>query len=80
MKRLRAARQPVILCTCLVESSIIDAHSPLPRLFSDEDGISEPVGVENLPDESGCQELGDLFAYGPASLVVEATQALLGGL
>ena len=39
-----------------------------------------PVRVEYLSDESGCQEFGDLFAYGPTPLVVEAMQALLGGL
>ena len=70
----------MILRTCLVESSIIDTHSPFPGLFSDKDGIGELGRVKNLPDESGCQELGDLFAYGPVSLVVEMTQALLGGL
>ena len=66
--------------TRLVESSIIDAHSQFLGLFSDKDGIGEPVGVENLPDESGRQELGDFFANGPAPLIVETTQALLGGL
>ena len=33
-----------------------------------------------LLDESGCQEFGDLLAYGPAPFVIKATQALLGGL
>ena len=33
-----------------------------------------------LPNESGCQEFGDLFAYGPAPLIVKAMQALLSGL
>ena len=61
----------MILWTCLIESSIINAHSPFPGLFPDKDGIGELVGVKNLPNESGCQELDDLFAYGPASLVVE---------
>ena len=60
----------MILRTRFIKSGVIDAHSPLPGLFSDKDGIGEPVGVENLPDESGCQELGDLFTYGPAPLVV----------
>ena len=62
----------MILRTCFIKSSVIDAHSPLPGLLFDKDGIGELVGVENLPNESGCQELGDLFAYGPASLIVEA--------
>ena len=67
------------LRTRFIKSGVIDAHSPLPDLFSDKDGIGKPVGVENLSDESGRQELGDLFAYGPTPLVVETTQALLGG-
>ena len=70
----------MVLQTRFGEASIINAHSPFPGLFSDKDGISEPVGVKNLFDESGCQELGDLFAYGPTPLVVEATQSLLGRL
>jgi len=36
--------------------------------------------VENLPDESSCQEFGDLFTYGLVPLIVETMQALLGGL
>ena len=75
-----ARQRNVILWTCLVESSIINAHSPFPGLFPDKDGIGELVGVENLPNEFGCQELGDLFAYDPLPLVVEMTQALLGRL
>ena len=70
----------MILRACFVKSSIIDAHSPLPGLLSDQDGIGEPVGMEDLPDEPSCQEFGDLLAYGPAPLIVKATQALLGGL
>ena len=49
-----ARQRKVILWTCLVESSIINAHSPFSGLFPDKDGIGEPVGVKNLPDESGC--------------------------
>ena len=64
-------QRKVILWTRFIKSGVIDAHSPLPGLFSDKDGIGELVRVENLPDESGYHELGDLFAYGPASLVVE---------
>ena len=70
----------MVLWTCLVESSIVDAHSPLNGLHSNKDGIGEPVGVENLLNESSRQELGDLFTNGPAPLIVKTTQALLGGL
>ena len=70
----------MVLWTCLAEASIINIHSPFPSLLFNKNKIGEPVGVEYLSDESGCQEFGDLFTYGPAPLVVEAMQALLGGL
>ena len=70
----------MVLWTCFVEASIINAHSPFPGLLFNKNRIGKPIGVEYLSDESGYQEFGDLFAYGPAPLVVEATQALLGGL
>ena len=70
----------MILWTRFVEASIINAYSLFPGLLFNKNMIGEPVGVKYLSDESGCQEFGDLFAYGPAPLIVEATQALLGGL
>ena len=60
--------------------TIINAHSPFPSLLFNKNRIGKPVRVEYLSDESGYQEFGNLFAYCPTSLVVEATQALLGGL
>jgi hypothetical protein len=36
--------------------------------------------VIHLLDEAGCQELGDLFTYGSAPLVVKMAQVLLHGL
>ena len=70
----------MILWTRFVEAGIINAHSPLPSLLFNKNRIGKPVRVEYLSDESGYQEFGDLFAYGPAPLIVEATQALHGGL
>ena len=69
----------MILWTHFVEASIINAHSPFPGLLFNKNRIGKLVRVEYLSDESGCQEFGDLFAYGPTSLVIKATQALLGG-
>ena len=51
-----------------------------PVFFLTRTGIGKPVGVEYLSDESGCQEFGDLFAYGPTPFIIETTQALLGRL
>ena len=70
----------MVLQTCLVEASIINAHSLFPGLLFNKNRIGKLVGVVYLFDESGRQEFGDLLAYGPAPLVVKATQALLGGL
>ena len=70
----------MILWTHFVEASVINTHSPFLNLLFDKNRIGKLVGVEYLSDESSCQEFGDLFAYRPASLIVEATQALLGGL
>ena len=70
----------MVLRARLVEVSIINAHSPFPDLLFNKNRIGKPVEVEYLSDESGYQEFGDLFAYGPVPLVVEATHALLGGL
>ena len=70
----------MVLRTSLVEASIINAHSLFPDLLFNKNKIGKLVGVEYLSDKSGCQEFGDLFAYGPTPFVVEMAQALLGGL
>jgi hypothetical protein len=70
----------MILRTCLVEASVINTHSPFPGLLFNKNRIGKPVRVVHLFDESGCQEFGDLLTYGPAPLIVEAMQTLLGGL
>ena len=73
-------QRKMVLWACLVEAGIINAHSPFPGLLFDKNRIGKPVRVVYLLDESVCQEFGDLLAYGPASLVVKAMQALLGGI
>ena len=75
-----ARQREVILWARFVEASIIYAHSPFLGLLFNKNRIGKPVRVEYLSDEFGCQESGDLFTYGPAPLIVEATQALLGRL
>ena len=66
--------------TGFVEASVINAHSPFLGLLFNKNRIGKPVRVVYLFDESGYQEFGDLLAYGPAPLVIKATQALLDGL
>ena len=70
----------MILWTRFVEASVINAHSPLPDLLFNKNRIGKLVGVQYLSDKAGCQEFGDLLSYGPAPLIIKATQALLGGL
>ena len=75
-----ARQRKVILWTRFVEASIINAHSPFPGLLFNKNEIGKPVGVEYLSNKSGCQEFGDLFAYGPTPFIIETAQALLGRL
>ena len=75
-----AWQRKMVIRTRPVEASIINAHSPFPGLLFNENRIGKPIEVEYLSDESGYQEFGDLFAFGPTPLIIEATPALLGGL
>ena len=70
----------MVLWARLVEASIINTHSPFPSHLFDKNRIGKPVRVVYLFDESGCQEFGDLLAYGPMPLVIKVMQALLSGL
>ena len=70
----------MILRTRFVEASIINTYVHFLVFFLTRHRISKPVGVEYLPDESDCQEFGDLLTYGHAPLIVKVTQALFGGL
>ena len=70
----------MILWTCFVEASIINAHSPFLGLLFNKNRIGKLVRVEYFSDKYGSQEFGDFFAYGPTPFIVEETQALLGGL
>jgi hypothetical protein len=48
-------RQPEgVLGAVLVEVSVVDAHPPHVRvLLADEDGVGEPLRMENFSDEAG---------------------------
>jgi hypothetical protein len=48
-------RQPEgVLRAVLVEVGVVDAHPPLIRvLLADEDGVGEPLRMEDLSDEAG---------------------------
>jgi hypothetical protein len=45
-----------VLGAVLVEVSVVDAHPPLIRvLFADEDGVGEPLRMEDFSDEASCE-------------------------
>jgi hypothetical protein len=48
-------RQPErVLGAVLVEIGVVDPHPPLVRvLLADEDGVSEPLRMEDFSDEAG---------------------------
>jgi hypothetical protein len=40
----------------LVKVGVVDAHPPLVRvLLADEEGVGEPLKMENFFDEAGCE-------------------------
>jgi hypothetical protein len=45
----------------IVEIYVVNAHAPLLRVLLNKYRVSKPVRVKNLPDEPGCQYLGNLF-------------------
>jgi hypothetical protein len=50
-------RQPEgVLGAVLVKVGVVDAHPPLVRvLLADEEGVGEPLKMENFFDEAGCE-------------------------
>jgi hypothetical protein len=45
-----------VLGAVLVEVGVVDAHPPLIRvLFADEDGVGEPLRMEDFSDEASCE-------------------------
>ena len=46
-----AWQREVVIWAHFVETNIINAHSPLPGLLFNKNGIGKPVGVEYLSDE-----------------------------
>jgi hypothetical protein len=58
-------------------ASIVNTHYPFPILLFYKDKIGKLVEVVHFLDETGCQELGDLLAYGSAPLIIEVAKALV---
>jgi hypothetical protein len=50
-----------IFGTCLVETSVVDAHSKLPTGHGNDNRVGWPPWVVELPDESGVKQLLGFF-------------------
>ena len=62
--------------TGLIQASVVDAHSPCVVLLQHQDWVRQLVRVENLHDEAGCKEPGDLFSDCAPLPLGEAAQRL----
>jgi hypothetical protein len=63
-----------VLGAVLVEVGVVDAHPPLVRVFLvDEDGVSEPLRMEDFFDEA---KFGEFLLDGIPSVVGEAAEVL----
>jgi hypothetical protein len=47
--------------TCLVETSVFDAHLKLPTGLWDDNMVGQPPQVVDLPDKASIKQLFDLF-------------------
>jgi hypothetical protein len=53
-----------IFGTCLVETSVVDAHLKLLADLGDGSRVGQPLRVVDLLDKAGIQQLFDLFTDG----------------
>jgi hypothetical protein len=61
----------------LVEVGVVDAHPPLVRvLLADEDGVGEPLRMEEFTDEASHEEFGEFLLDGVSSVVSEVAKML----
>jgi hypothetical protein len=52
----------MIFWTCLVETSVVDAHPKLPTYLGDDNRVGQPPWVVDLPDEARVKQLFNLFS------------------
>jgi hypothetical protein len=51
-----------IFWTCLVETSVVDAHLKLPAYLVDDNRVGPPPWVMDLPDEASVKQVFNLFS------------------
>jgi hypothetical protein len=71
-----ARQRKWVLWARLVETRVVNTHSPFPTLFSNKNGIGQPLGVIYLLDEFSRQKSCDRLADGQPLLLIKAAQAL----
>jgi hypothetical protein len=52
----------MVFWTCLVKTSIVDAHPKLPTCLGDDNRVGQPPQVVDLPDEASVKQLFNLFS------------------
>jgi hypothetical protein len=66
-----------VLGAVLVEVGVVDAHPPLVRvLLADEDGVGEPLRMEDFSDEASREWFDEFLLDGIPSVVGEAAEVL----
>jgi hypothetical protein len=50
-----------VFWTCLIETSVVDAHLKLSAGLGDDNRVGHPPWVMDLPDEASIEQLLDLF-------------------
>jgi hypothetical protein len=61
----------------LVEVGVVDVHPPLVRvLLADEDGVGEPLRMEDFSDEASREQFGEFLLDGIPSVIGEIAEVL----
>jgi hypothetical protein len=54
-------KREIIFWTCLIETSVVNAHLKLLAILGVDNRVSQPPRVVGLPDEVGFEQLFDFF-------------------
>jgi hypothetical protein len=60
-QQINSWKRERIFGTCLVETSVADAHPKLPTSLGDDSRVGQPPRVVDLSDEAGVEHLFDFF-------------------
>jgi hypothetical protein len=51
-----------VFWTCLIQTSVVDAHPKLPACLGDDNRVGQPPWVVDIPDEAIIKQLLNLFS------------------